>query len=285
MNPAIVIELIVGKPEIHGGANGAIISIQSCGPSGEWQFAAVTESESLVNQIQKMSLWTDLANSSLGISSEDRELANFVLLEGGCELALLSTPQGFAVEARQDDRRLDLRKHTRVWVKPEKIVEFVNRLRACVSGESLGVTIGEVDYSLWSTPTSVPMIELSGEGLADLRNQPATNVSVDVSSDDLKFVRDTLKELTETLTIADKWSEPSTETYWCPTGSVRLDATIVTDPESLVRHLELTIGSPAYGSLWTVPMGRPEVEQSVSRFEKDSQSIVLYGRLLPALPM
>lgn len=284
MASALVISFVVGK--VHNdGSGGALLSIQASGPSGYWQFCAVTESRSLARQIREITLWSDLANQGTGFSDEDVELGSFVPLEGGFELALISTPKGFAIEAREDDRKVDLRRHTRVHISPEDITRFVNGMLGCGSGDRLEVTIGEFDYFKESTPESVPMVRVFRDGLVELRNQPGHFVGLPITLDDLSFVRDTLLSISARLTSADGWSEPSIYTYWCPSATLRLDAKIITDPESLQRYLDLTVGTSEHGALWTVTMARAEAMESIDSFSRDSESLVLYGRILPALPV
>lgn len=285
MSSVIILNLVFGKRKSSRDNYSAIIAVQSLGPSGFWRFSEITESESLVRQIQKISLWSELAHKGCGVSAEDKELADFCILEGGFELALFSTPKGFAIEAREDDRCLHLRRHTRIWVSPSEIVKFVNTMFACISGERTGLSIGEFDDFMDRDPESIPMIGMFRDGLGDLQRRPLQKVSVDITLDDLHFVRDTLQELSKRLISVDSWSEVSTETYWCPSGSLRIDAHIVTDTEFLTRYLDLTVGTSMHGALWTVSMERFEVEQSVNSFAQDCESIVLYGRHIPASPM
>lgn len=284
MASAIFISFVAGKP-YYDGSGGALISIQACGPSGYWQFCAVTEAQSCVWQIREMTVWRDLANQGSGFSDEDMELASFVPLEGGFELALFSTPKGFAIEAREDDKKLDLHRHTRIHVSPEEIMGFVDEMLACSCGDRMEVTIGEIDYFAETNPKSVPMVRVFRDGLVELRNQPGQFVGLSISLDDLSFVRDILQTTSARLTSADGWSEPSKQTYWSPSAALRLEATIFTDPESLQRYLDLTVCTSEHGALWTVPMARSEAMKSIDSFSKDSESVVLYGRVLPALPV
>lgn len=285
MDSAILISLVTGKTDSGRDTGGALVSIQASGPSGYWQFCAVTESQSLVRQIRAINVWSNLANQGSGFSDEDMELASFVPLEGGFELALISTPKGFAIEAREDDRKVDLRRHTRIHVSPDEITGFVDATLACISGDRMEVTIGEIDYLKERTPESVPMVRVFRDGLAELRNQPGQFVDLPISLDDLRFVRDILQSTSARLTSADGWVEPSRKTYWSPSAALRLDAKIITDPESLQRYLELTVGTSDRGALWTVPMGCSEAMESVDSFSEDSESVVLYGRTLPAFPV
>ena len=285
MDSAILISLVTGKTDSGGDTGGALVSIQASGPSGYWQFCAVTESQSLVRQIRAINVWSNLANQGSGFSDEDMELASFIPLEGGFVLALISTPKGFAIEAREDDRKVDLRRHTRIHVSPDEITGFVDGLLACSFGDRMEVTIGEIDYLKERTPESVPMVRVFRDGLAELRNQPGQFVGLPISLDDLRFVRDILQSTSARLTSADGWGEPSRKRYWSPSAALRLDAKIITDPESLQRYLELTVGTSDRGALWTVPMGCSEAMESVDSFSEDSESVVLYGRVLPALPV
>lgn len=284
MTSAILISLVVGKLHTDGTA-GALISIQASGPSGYWQFCTVTESRSLIRQIREINAWSNLANLGSGFSDEDMELASFIPLEGGFELVLISTPKGFAIEAREDDQKLDLRRHTRIHVSPEEITGFADAMLACSCGDRMSVTIGEIDYFEETHPESVPMVRVFRDGLVELRNQPGQFVGLPINLDDLSFVRDILQSISARLTSVDEWSEPNTKTYWCPSAALRLDAKIITDPESMQRYLELTVGTSEHGALWTVPMACSETMESIDSFSKDSESMVLYGRVLPALPV
>lgn len=284
MASAILISFVVGKPH-NDGTGEASISVQASGPSGYWQFCAVTESRSLVRQIREITVWSDLASQCSGFSDEDMELASFGPLEGGFELALISTPKGFTIEAREDDRKLDLRRHTRINISPEEIARFVDEMLACSCGDRIWVTIGEIDYFEETNPKSVPMVRVFRKGLVELRNQPGQFVGLPISLDDLSFVRDILLSTSARLTKADRWSEPSIKTYWCPSAALRLETKIITDPESLQRYLELTVGTSEHGALWTVPMTCSEAMKSIDSFSRDSESVVLYGRALPALPV
>ncbi|WP_216389508.1 hypothetical protein [Arcanobacterium phocae] len=284
MASAILISFVVGKRH-NDGTGEALISIQASGPSGYWQFCTVTESRSLVRQIREMTVWSDLANQGSGFSDEDMELASFVPLEGGFELALISTPKGFVIEAREDDQKLDLRRHTRIHVSPEDITGFVDGMLACSCGDRMEVTIGEIDYFAETNPESVPMVRVFRDGLVELRNQPGQFVGLSINLDDLSFVRDILQSTSARLTSADGWSEPSKQTYWSPSAALRLETKIITDPESLQRYLDLTVCTSEHGALWTVPMARSEAMERIDSFSKDSESVVLYGRVLPALPV
>lgn len=279
-------ELTVGfaqaKPESCGGPGGAIISVQAFGLSGYWQFCGVTAPDSIVSLIRTMEMWSDLANQDLGVSAADEELGSFGPLEGGFELVLLSTPKGFAIEAREDDRHLDLRHHTRILVSAAEIARFVNGIFACSSGDHFSVTIRGADDLTEVTPQSVPMIRIFSGGLVDLRNQPGQLVGLALNLGDLRFVQALLRTLSTSLTTADNWSTPRQETHWCPSGTLLLDTKIITDAESLRRYLDFTIGTSETGSLWTIPRGQAEVIQSMNSLESDLESITFYGRFIPA---
>ena len=156
---------------------------------------------------------------------------------------------------------------------------------ACGSGDRTEVIVGWFDGSAESTPESVPMLRICRDGLVQLRSQPGHLVSTPLTADDLRFVHDALRSISAKMTRADDLREPTTsQTYWSPSGALRLDALIRINPDSLLRYLDLTVGTAEHGALRTLPMGRSEAEQSVNSFRQDSGSIVLYGRFCPPAP-
>ena len=103
MDSAIVFSFVAGKADSLDGASSGIVSVQASGPSGYWRFSRVTEPGSLLWQIRELTAWKDLATRDSGVSAEDEELETFSALESGFEVALMSTPKGFAIEAREVD--------------------------------------------------------------------------------------------------------------------------------------------------------------------------------------
>lgn len=289
LNSSILINVVFGKPETAGGADGAIITVAATGPSGCWQVSVPTVGSCLKKSLTKMLLWEKLATDYANYTGTDKELDYFTPLEGGLEIALFATAKGPAVEARDCPRSSQLRPHTRVWAKPEEIAVFVQHLAKTVTDESLGAKIGHIpEYQ--DLPYgqgchgSQALLKINTTGISTSVGVPTVHIPWQLSITALAFLKKKLADLAIQLNPASQYFGPETFYYLIPESDICLQVTIFTDDESNHRKAAITIDNSFTGPLWTIEVLTQDLIFSVESFQEHGE-ITLFGQISNRLPL
>lgn len=278
-SPYVRLEVVAGPDYGHGGVNGANITVDAVGPHGSWQRSCGTELDSLRHGLAGLADWPRRADEC-GYCPQERELDCYTPLEGRFEVALLATPNGPALEARDTPAHDGIHPHTRVPVTPTDVQAFVDDLNGCLQGTALAAQVGLFPTEVAPGAVTRPLLHIGRRRVRRLDQPENRGIAVDAAPHTHEAAAAFLEKLADLAEASAGQADALRERITA--GGLTLSARGEYDhAERIVWRV--TIGSVRQGPAWSIRMSPVHCRDSAASLAADS--LTLYGYVSQPRPL